>query len=85
MRATQLLTQAQKEYISTRLEAYLLVAMGCGRQVRPLILRATTETVLVLAVGPTGEWLRRYVKKQEVLTAAKEVMWGWAAQQSIAG
>ena len=85
MRATQLLTQAQKEYISTRLEAYLLVAMGCGRQVRPLILRATTETVLVLAVGPTGKWLRRYLKKQEVLTAAKEVLWGWAAQQSIAG
>ena len=30
MGATQLLTQAQKEYISMRLEAYLLMTVGCG-------------------------------------------------------
>ena len=66
-----------------RLEAYLLVAVGCGQQVRPLILQVTAEIVLVLAAGQAGKWLRRYLKTQEVLTAAKEVLWGWAAQQSI--
>ena len=83
MGATQLLTQAQKEYISMRLEAYLLITMGCGQQVRPLILRVTTGIVLALAAGPTFKWLRRCLKAQEVPTAAKEVLWGWAAQQSI--
>ena len=81
MEATQLLMQAQREYISARLETYPLVAVGCGQQVRPLILQTTTETVLVLAAGPAGKWLHRYLKKQEVhvLTAAKGVLWGWAA------
>ena len=71
MKATQLLTQGQKEYISAKLEAYLLEVVDCGQQVRPLILQTTTETVLILAAGPAGKWLRRYLKKQRVMTAAK--------------
>ena len=83
MGATQLLTQAQREYISMRLEAYLsmrLMTAGCGQQVRPLILQVITKIVLVLAAGPARKWLRRYLKTQEIPTAAKEVLWGWAAQ-----
>ena len=85
MEATQLLTLRQKTYIAAKLENYLLGVVGCGQQVRPLILQATTEIVSTLAAGPAGKWLRRYLKKQRVLTATKEVLWGWAAQQSIAG
>ena len=85
MGVTQLLTQEQKECISLRLEAYLLVTVGCGQRVRPLMLQVSTEIVLVLIAGPAGKWLRRYLKAQGVLTAAKEVLWGWAAQQSITG
>ena len=85
MRSTQLLTAEQRTRITAKLEAYLLEAVGCGQQARPPVLQATTEIVSAMSASLAGKWLRRYLKEQKVLTAAKEVLWGWAAQQSIAG
>ena len=82
---TQLPTTEQRARITGELETYLLEAVGCGQQSRPPILQATTEVVSATSVGLAGKWLRRYLKEQKVLTAAGEVLWGWAAQQSIAG
>ena len=72
MKATQLLTQGQKEYISAKLETYLLEVVHCGQQVQPLILQATTEIVLILAVGPAGTWLRRYIPEEAEGNACNE-------------
>ena len=85
MEPTQLLTTEQRARITGKMEAYLLKAVGCGQQSRPPILRAATDVVSAMSVGLAGKWLRRYLKEQKVLTAAKEVLWGWAAQQGIAG
>ena len=54
-------------------------------EVGPLILQTATETMSILVEGSPGKWLRRHLKKRRVLTAAKEVLWGWPAQQSIIG
>ena len=84
MEPTQLLTTEQRARITGKMEVHLLKAVGCGQQSRPPILQATTDVVSAMSVGLAGKWLRRYLKEQKVLTAAKEVLWAGAGQPSRA-
>ena len=82
---TQLLTGAQKEVIETKMRKYLMDAVNYRGASAPLILQTSAKTVVQMVGGAAGRWLRRYLARERVVTKAKDVLWGWAGQQSIAG
>ena len=82
---TQLLTGAQKEVIETKMRKYMMDTVNYKGASTPLILQTSAKTVVQMVGGAAGRWLRRYLARERVVTKAKDVLWGWAGQQSIAG